>query len=323
MSRRWLIRRLGVAVVILFLALVINFIIPRLMPGNAADIYADAARLTDAERLQIVKQFGLDQPVLTQFWRYITNAFQGDFGRSYQYYPRGVMSVVIPALKWSLFLIVNAMIIQVIIAFLLGATSAWKAGGKFDNTTQAISLSLWATPMFWIAMLALMVFGFQLHWFPLGGARTVFASYPTFFHAIGDYYYHAFLPISVLVVNQFGGYQLVMRNTMVTTLRENYIVTAEAKGLSENSVKYRHAARNAMLPLVTSVGLRFSLAVAGSIFTETIFSYNGVGRLMFEAVQNRDYPMLQGCFFILSLSVIVGNFIVDIIYQRLDPRIRY
>jgi peptide/nickel transport system permease protein len=318
-----LIRRIGVAVVVLFIALILNFIIPRLMPGDAADIYAAAGRLTEVERLAIVKRFGLDESILTQFWRYITNAFRGDFGQSFQYYPRGVASKILEALPWSLFLILNAMILQVIVAFIIGSTSAWRAGGKFDASIQAISLALWATPMFWLAMIALLVFGYQFGWFPLGGQMSVALDYPTIFHRIQDMYYHATLPIAVLVVNQFGGYQLIMRNTMVTTLREHYITTAEAKGASDNRVKFRHAARNAMLPMVTSVGLRFSLAVAGSIFTETIFSYNGVGRLIFSSVGERDYPMLQGCFFILSCSVIIANFVVDILYQYLDPRIRY
>jgi peptide/nickel transport system permease protein len=323
LSRRWLVRRIGVAIVVLFVALLINFILPRLMPGDAADIYATAGRMTEQERMAIVQRFGLDQPLWTQFTKYIVNSFQGNFGYSFTYYPSTVMSKVVQALPWSLFLIINAMILQVIIAFILGATSAWKAGGKFDATTQALSLALWATPMFWLAMLALYFFGAQLHWFPIGGQATAAANYSSFFERIGDYYYHATLPIAVLVINQFGGYQLIMRNTMVTTIKEHYITTAEAKGVSERAVKYRHAARNAMLPMVTSVGLRFSLAVAGSIFTEMIFNYNGIGRLIFQSVQMRDYPVLQGCFFILSCSVIIANLLVDILYHRLDPRIRH
>jgi peptide/nickel transport system permease protein len=293
------------------------------MPGDAADIYAAAGRMTEDERLAIVARFGLDQSLWTQFSKYIVNSFQGDFGNSFTYFPSTVTSKVFTALPWSLFLIINAMILQVIIAFVLGSTSAWKQGGKFDATTQAISLALWATPMFWLAMLALQFFGADLGWFPIGGQQTPAVEYATWFNRIGDYYYHAALPIMVLVINQYGGYALIMRNTMVTTLREHYITTAEAKGISDNKVKYRHAARNAMLPMVTSVGLRFSLAVAGSIFTEMIFNYNGVGRLIFQSVGMRDFPMLQGCFFILSCSVIIANLVVDIIYQFLDPRIRY
>jgi len=323
LNRNWLIRRISVAVVVLFIALLINFMLPRLMPGDAADLYAAAGRMTEPERLAIVRRFGLDQSLWNQFTSYLANSFRGDFGQSFTYFPSTVMSKIGTALPWSLFLIINAMILQVIIAFILGATSAWKAGGKFDGATQAISLALWATPMFWLAMLALQFFGSDLGWFPLGGQQTPAAEYSSWFHEIGDYYYHAALPIIVLVINQFGGYQLMMRNTMVTTLREHYITTAESKGVSDRMVKYKHAARNAMLPMVTSVGLRFSLSVAGSIFTEMIFNYNGVGRLILQSVGMRDYPMLQGCFFILSVSVIVVNLLVDILYHRLDPRIRH
>ena len=159
MSRRWLIRRVGVAILVLFIALLVNFMIPRLMPGDAADIYAAAGRMTEEERLAIVARFGLDQSLWTQFTRYIVNSFQGDFGLSFTYFPSSVTSKIFAALPWSLFLIINAMILQVIIAFILGSTSAWKQGGKFDGTTQAVALALWATPMFWLAMLALYFFG--------------------------------------------------------------------------------------------------------------------------------------------------------------------
>lgn len=323
MSSRWLVRRLSVAFLVLFVALVINFFLPRLMPGTVIDFYAASAKM-DPETIQaLIERFGLDQPLGQQFISYVTNAFQGNFGLSYFYYPSAVTSVIMRALPWSLFLIISSMIIQVFIAYFLGAAAAWKAGGKRDTIIQAFSLAIFATPLFWMAMVALYIFGYILRWSPLGGCVSAAVDYPTWFHWLGDVLYHASLPIIVMTINQFGGYQLIMRNTMVTTLKEQYIITAEAKGLSDNKVKYKHAARNAMLPLVTSVGLRFSLAVAGSIFVETIFSYPGVGRLIFRSVSLRDYPVLQGCFFILSVSVIVINFLIDILYQRLDPRIRY
>ena len=294
------------------------------MPGTAVDIYANATKMLQPEIDALTAKFGLDKSLLTQFGLYMKNALQGDFGTSFYYHPRSVTSVIFSRLPWSLFLIFCAMTVQVIIAYFVGVAAAWKAGSKRDSSIQAVALALWATPMFWLAMLALYVFGYVLGWFPFGGSYTAAPYYSlwSFSHII-DIIYHAVLPVSVLVINQFGGYQLIMRNTMVTTLKENYIITAEAKGMTENRVKYKHAARNAMLPMVTSVGLRFSLAVAGSIFTETIFSYPGVGLLIFQSVSQRDFPVLQGSFFILSASVIVMSFLIDLLYLRLDPRIKY
>jgi peptide/nickel transport system permease protein len=317
---RWLLRRIGVAFVVLLVALFLNFMIPRLMPGDPIDYLA--AQLTPEQITEVLREMGLMEPMHTQFGKYIVNAFKGYFGYSFSN-NLPVMSLVLPAMKWSLVLIVPAMLIQVAIAYFLGVAAGWKAGGKLDSITQGVALAIWSTPMFWMAMMAFYIFSYVLGWFPLGHAYTTATVFPNVFVKGLDIIYHMILPVGCIVVNQFGGYQLIMRNTMVTTIRENYVVTAEAKGLSENTVKYKHAARNAMLPMLTSVALRFSLAVAGSIFTEIIFSYPGVGRLLYQAVQSHDYPIMGGAFFILSISVIVAGVLVDILYSRLDPRIRF
>jgi peptide/nickel transport system permease protein len=171
-------------------------------------------------------------------------------------------------------------------------------------------------------MILLFVFGYQLGWFPLGGAKGVAIQYANWFEYLGDILRHAILPIIALLTG-YGGYMLIMRNTMVTTIKEDYVLVAEAKGLSENEVKYKHAARNALLPLVTSVTLSFASIVGGSVFVETIFSYPGVGRLLYYSVIQRDYPVLQGGFLIYSVVTVCFVFLLDLIYLRLDPRIRY
>jgi peptide/nickel transport system permease protein len=317
---RWLLRRVGIAIIIFFVALFLNFIIPRLMPGDPINYFT--MDLTDVQIKEIMARYGLNEPLYVQFWKYIGNVFDGYWGYSFDS-KVPVTDIIIPAMGWSLLLIIPAMLIQVTIAYFVGVAAGWKAGGKLDSITQGVALAIWSTPMFWMAMMAFYIFSATLGWFPLGHAMDTAVEFPNIFAKLINIIYHMILPVGCMVLNSFGGYQLIMRNTMVTTLKENYVVTAEAKGISENKVKYKHAARNAMLPMFTSVALRFSLAVAGSIFTEIIFSYPGVGRRIFLAVGAFDFPVLQGAFLILSISVIIISLLVDIMYSRLDPRIRY
>lgn len=323
MTWKWLYRRFVFALIVLLIALTINFILPRLMPISVVDFYTQGSKLNEEARQALIHRFGLDKPVTTQFFLYVINAFRGNFGVSFSYYPTPVSTLIWKFLPWSLFILLTSLVLQVLIGYFLGVIAAWRAGSKTDSAIQAISLSVWSTPLFWMGMIFLWVFGFILHWFPLSGNLTPGAEYANPFQFLGDALKHAFLPILVQTLNWFGSYELVMRNTMTITLKEHYIMAAEAKGLSDNEVKYKHAARNALLPLVTITGIRFSMAVAGSIFVEAVFSYPGIGQLIFNSVNSHDYPTLQGAFFIFSVVVILVNFLVDILYMRLDPRVRF
>jgi len=322
LTTRWLIRRVGFMLLVILIALIINFIIPRLMPGGAKEVYTTGAKLPLATQAAMIKKLGLDKSIWEQFILYIKNTFTGDLGFSYADYPTTVTSKLATALPWTLFLLIFATVLTVPVGYILGVIAGWRAGSKRDSTIQAFSLALLATPLFWIAMVLLYLFGYQLDWFPMSGAEEIYAQTPPFFSRLGDILYHAILP-TLALMTAFGSYELIMRNTMVTTLREQYVTTAEAKGLSENAVKYRHAARNSLLPLVTTVGIRFATIVGGSIFVEKIFSYPGIGNLTFNAVLAHDYPVLQGSFLIYSLVTIVVVFLLDLVYLRLDPRIKY
>jgi len=308
---------------VLFAALVINFAIPRLMPGNPVDRFAGGVKLTLEARQALMERFGLNAPVWEQFWRYLTNVLRGDFGLSFYYFPKPVWDAMMEALPWTLLILITSLVLQVIIGYLLGATAAWKAGTRTDSILQTISLAILSAPLFWVAMVLFYVFSFQLGWFPFGGAYTAGASYDTFADQILDVARHAALPIISLTIAQYAVYQLILRNTMVAVLKKQYILTAEAKGLAESQVKHRHAARNALLPMVTFLALSLAVSIGGSVYVESIFSYPGIGKLIYDSVMSRDYPLLQGCFFMFSLVVIVGNFVVDIAYLCLDPRIRY
>jgi peptide/nickel transport system permease protein len=308
---------------VLFAALVINFAIPRLMPGNPVDLLSGGVKFTQEARQAIIERFGLDAPIWEQFWRYLVNALQGDFGVSFFYYPQPVTEVMLEALPWSLLVLLTSLIFQVMIGYYLGVLAAWKAGSKTDSVLQTISLFIFSTPLFWVAMVLLYVFGYQLSWFPLSGAYTIGAFYESFFDQVLDIMQHAALPVISLTIAQYASYQLILRNNMVSVLKEQYILTAEAKGLSKRRIKHAHAARNALLPMITFLSLSFAISLGGSVFIETVFSYPGIGKLIYDSVISRDYPLLQGCFFLFSVVVIIANLVVDIAYKYLDPRITY
>jgi peptide/nickel transport system permease protein len=314
---------LSSGVLVLFAAMIINFAIPRAMPGDPVDSFTSGVKLTAEARQAIVERFGLDKPLWEQFARYFVNTLKGDFGVSFYYFPKPVLNIMMQALPWTLLVIVSAMILQVLIGYFLGVTAAWRVGTRFDSIAQTVSITFFSSPIFWVAMVFLYVFGFQLEWFPLGGNYTAGESYPNTFAFLLDVMKHAALPIATLTFSRFAVYQVIMRNTMVGVLREQYIVTAEAKGMGQFRVKHRHAARNAMLPMITFAGVSLTIQIGGSVFIETVFSYPGIGKLIFDSVISRDYPMLQGCFFLFSLLVILGTIVVDFLYLFLDPRIKY
>jgi peptide/nickel transport system permease protein len=323
LSSRWFINRGFTSLMVLFAALVINFAIPRLMPGNPVDILTGGVKLTREARQAIIERFGLDDSIGIQFSRYMINALQGDFGTSFFYYPQPVTEVMMEALPWSLMILFSSLILQVVLGYYLGVNAAWRAGSKTDATLQSVSLFIFSTPLFWVAMVLLYVFGYQLDWFPLSGAYTIGEFWDEPWQEVLDIAHHAALPIISLTISQYATYQLILRNSMVNILKEQYILTAEAKGLSQRRIKHGHAARNALLPMVTFLSLSFAISLGGSVFIETVFSYPGIGKLIFDSVISRDYPLLQGCFFLFSVVVIIANLVVDIVYKYLDPRIKF
>jgi len=319
----WLVRRFTTIVIVFLVALVINFAIPRLMPGNPVDVLAGGVKLTPESRQALIERFGLDEPVWEQFHKYFIGIFRGDLGISFRQYPLPVRDVVMEALPWTALVMVPSVILQAILGFIAGVTAGWKAGKKIDSILQTTSLAIISTPIFWIAMVFLYVFSFQFGWFPLSGTYTEGVAYSGIFEHLVDIMKHAALPIISFTISQYAMYQLVLRNTMVTTLKEQYIITAEAKGLSQSRIKYMHAARNSLLPMVTMFGMSFVMVIGASVYIETIFSYSGLGRLLYESVIARDYPVVQGCFLMFSVLIIMANLFVDIAYLYLDPRVRY
>jgi len=321
--REYLAKRLVQAAFTFFVVLLLNFTIPRLMPGDPARILANEGMLPKEAVDTLVRTFNLDRPYHEQLVSYLVNAFRGDFGFSYKYYPTTVMELLLTRLPWTILLLGLATITTSIFGIVIGLVCAWKRESKTDVAALSVSIFIWAIPYFWLAMVLLYLFGYIFPIFPLGHGVTVGARHGGFVEYLGDVLWHLALPVIAITLTGYASYSLITRNTMIETLAEDYVLTAEAKGLSERQVLLRHAARNALLPLVTMIALRLGFIVSGAIFTETVFSYPGVGLLIYESIMYQDFPVLQGAFFILSVTVIVANLTADVLYSILDPRIKY
>ncbi|MDQ6807532.1 MAG: ABC transporter permease [Actinomycetota bacterium] len=309
-------------VVLVFFLVSLNFFIPRAMPGKPIEALGDPQSQTfigyAPTRVAVERYYGLDRPLLSQYWRYLENLAHGNLGTSIEY-NEPVVTLLAGRAPWSLLLIGTSLVLATAVGMLAGIRSGWRRGARSDRRVVALFLTADNFPAFFLAFVLLDVFAVRLGWFPLSGAQTPFSVYGPL-RRVTDVADHLVLPASVLML-QFMTYQfLVMRASMVGELGSDHLLLGRAKGLPERTLKYGYAARNALLPAVTVVTLQVGFAVASAIFVETVFDYPGVGRLMFDAVGNRDYPTIQGCFLILSLVVVTANLAADLLYRRLDPR---
>ena len=322
---RFILHRLGFYLLAAWAALTLNFFLPRLMPGDPATaLFARFRGQLRPEAMQALREaFGLTQePLLAQYFTYLGHVLRGDFGVSVAYFPSPVSSIIGTGLVWTMFLAGSAVIVSFAVGTLLGVAAAWWRGGWMDTILPPALALLGAFPYFWLAMVALYVFGFQLGWFPIGHAHgdDVTPGWNAAF--LADVLRHAALPIGTVVLATLGGWMLSMRNTMVAVLGSDYVNLARAKGLSPSRVVLRYAARNALLPSVTGFGMALGFVLGGSLLTEIIFSYPGQGYLLVQAVQSQDYPLMQGIFLVITLAVLGANWLVDIAYLWLDPRTR-
>jgi peptide/nickel transport system permease protein len=321
----FLLRRLGFYAVAAWAAVTLNFFLPRLMPGDPATaLFARFRGRLGPEALAALREtFGLTQePLWRQYLTYLGHALRGDFGVSVAYFPAPVSQVIGAGLLWTLFLAGTAVVVSFAIGTLLGVAAAWWRRGWLDGILPSALVFLGALPYFWLAMVALYGLGFTLGWFPLGHAYSDHLApglSPAF---LADVAAHAVLPVGSIVVATLGGWLLSMRNTMITVLGSDYVNLARAKGLSPARVVLRYAARNALLPSITSFGMALGFVLGGSLLTEVVFSYPGQGYLLVQAVRNQDYPLMQGIFLVITLAVLGANWLVDLVYLWLDPRIR-
>jgi peptide/nickel transport system permease protein len=300
----------------------LTFFLPRAMPGDPLSAMLTEGSpdyLADADvRVAQAAYYGLDQPLVVQFGRYLADLATGDLGVSIRH-SRPVADLVLERLPWTLLLIGSSMAVAVALGVVAGVHAGWERDRPVDRGLLALFLGFRSFPVFFLASLAAFVFCARLGWFPLSGEATVFADYGVIRSAL-DVAYHLALPMLLLAAQFAAGYYLLMRAGMVSELGADYLLMGRAKGVSERRLKYRYAARNALLPVVTRTAMQLGLAVTGAIFVERVFAYRGMGLLTFEAAEARDYPTLQACFLLLSLTVVTVNLAADLLYRRIDPR---
>nr|WP_199859085.1 ABC transporter permease [Frigoribacterium sp. CFBP 8751] len=312
----------------MFAALTLNFFIPRLLPGDPVDILlakmqqkgpVSEATVTS---LRLLLGSDSDEPLFSQYVQYLGNLARGDLGISVSYFPAGVSTIIGQAIPWTIALIGIATILSFVFGVGLGTLAGWKRGSVLDNFIPVTTM-FQAVPYFWLALILLYVFGSVLRVFPLSGGYNVYEATPglnwTFVQSAVLY---GTLPALTIIISSVGGWLLGMRNMMVSTLSEDYIVTAEAKGLSPMRIRQSYAARNAVLPQFAGFAISLGFVVSGSIVTEQVFSYPGIGNALFTATQNNDYALMQGIFLVITLAVLGTNFIVDLMYGFIDPRTR-
>ncbi len=322
---RYLTQKLVFFVVCLWAALTINFILPRMLPGNPAlAMFAKFQGQLNPNALHALElEFGFShQPMYLQYLTYLKNMVTLHWGLSYTYYPTPVTTIIAHSLPWTIGLVGIATLIAVLVGTTLGIYIAWRRGGFLDGTLPVTTMFLQAMPYFWTGTILLFLFAFVWHWFPLGHAysTTVTPGWNGAF--VRSVLGHAILPGITIFLGSVSGWIVGMRNNMIFTLGEDYVVFAEAKGVSPWRLMTSYAARNALLPQVTSFALAMGLIVSGSILTEEVFSYPGIGFQLTNGVLSQDLPLIQSAFLIIAVAVLVVNLIVDVLYVRLDPRVR-
>ena len=321
----YVLRRLGFYAVAAWAALTLNFIIPRLMPGDPASaIFARFRGQLRPEEIEALKQaYGFtDAPLIQQYFEYASNAIRGNFGISISAFPAPVTSVIATSLVWTLLLGLTALIISFLVGNVLGVLAAWRRGGWVDNVLPPILIFIGSFPFFWLALVALFFLSFQFGWFPLRHAYSDHLAPGWTWEFVRSVFTHLLLPAGTVVLVSIGGWVLGMRNTMINILGEDYITMAEAKGLKQGHIMLHYAARNALLPNITAFGMSLGFVLSGQIIVETVFSYPGLGYQLIKAVSNLDYPLMQAIFLMITLAVLGANLLVDLLYVRLDPRVR-
>ena len=322
---RFLLRRLALYLIAAWAALTLDFLIPRLAPGDAAQaLIARSQGQLEPEALEALRvTLGeSDAPIHSQYLAFLGRTLTGDLGTSAAYYPAPVSTVIATGLVWTLVLAGAAVVISFVVGSLLGALAAWRRGGWLDGVLPPVLALVGAFPYFWLAMLLLYGLGHHLGWFPLRHAYgdAIAPGWSASF--LASVVRHAILPATTIVVATLGGWMLTMRNSMIAVLREDHVALALAKGLPPRQVMLRYAARTALLPSLASFGMALGFVLSGALLTEIVFSYPGLGLLLLQAVRNQDFPLMQGLFLTITLAVLAANLLVDLASAWLDPRVR-
>ncbi len=323
---QFLVRRLGFYIVAIWVAVTVNFAIPRLVPGNAVDTVLGQIRSSTPQLVNALKKqmgVGNQGSIFSQYIHYWDQIIHANLGISTSpgIYPTPVLTEIGRTLPWTLGLVGVATIISFAIGTLLGVIAAWRRGGWLDRALPSLTF-LQATPYFFLALLLLYFFSQRLGWLPFGQAYDLGYTPRWNWSFIGNLLDHAILPAVTIIATSIGGWMLQMRNVMLTTISEDYVLVAQAKGLSSRRVMLTYGARNAILPNIAGFSLALGFVVAGAIVMEVVFSYPGVGYTLVQAVQNSDVPLMQGLFLVISLAVLTASLLADIAYVIADPRAR-
>lgn len=317
----YVIKRIGAALLTVFIAITLNFVLFRAVPGNAVTGLR-CLHCTKQFKAKLEKELGLDQPLWRQYGIYLGNLAQGDLGTSFVDRRSVWQNLWGPILNTLPMLLIGT-IVSIVVGVVAGVVSAWRRGTRTDRINTWAALSFYAMPTQWIGLLVVFYIALEFG-FPVAGIRSPtlgILEEPSTWTVVADRLRHMALPALTLGIGLYGEYALIVRSSMLETLGEDYVLTARAKGLRNLQIVWRHGFRNAMLPLVTLIALSFGYILAGAIVIEEVFSYPGIGLAVIDAIDRRDYPVLQGAFLLLTLAVILFNLVADLLYFKLDPRV--
>jgi len=319
---RYVLRRLLQTIPIVFFIVVINFLLIHAAPGDPTRyLIGDSPSVDPAFVAELRARYGLDQPIYVQLWHYIVQVAHGDLGYSFISH-ENVTTILAQRLPATLLLLGSQFVLAVIVGVPIGVFSARRQGGGSDQAVTVLSLIGFSVPAFWLAQMMLLVFSLKLGLFPSQGMRSL--RVPTAgFGSVLDLLHHLALPMITLTVFNLAIIARVTRASMVNTLKMEFITYARSKGVREKTIIWVHALRNAILPVVTIIGLNIRFLIAGAVLTETVFAWPGVGRLTYDSIMSRDYPVLMGILMVIGFTVVIGNILTDIAYALLDPRVRY
>jgi peptide/nickel transport system permease protein len=320
----FIVRRLIFYIAAAWAALTINFFIPRLMPGNAVEsIMAKFPNLQPSAYHALEAMLGVGHPgsIWHQYWAYIVDIFHFNFGTDVAEYPAQVSTLLGETLPWTITLVGTATVIAFLIGTALGIAAGWRHGGNLDRVMPGL-MFLQAIPYFFFALILLELLALKVHVFPIGEGYGQGLIPGWHWNFIESAVYHSLLPALTIVLTSIAGWMLTMRNVMITTIGEDYVVAAQAKGLPNRRVIFTYAARNALLPQLQGFGLAVGFVVSGALIMEIVFSYPGIGLLLLNAVSSNDYPLMQAIFLVITFAVLLANLIVDLIIVFVDPRVR-
>ena len=348
--RAYIMKRIVYTFILILFVITLNFIIFLMMPGDPTQLFINPTGKLSPDEIRrqmkaLQEMYGLGDPPHIRYIKAARSLLTWNFGDSIVS-GQSVAGEMLRRLPYSVFLLGTSVAVSIAIGIVLGALAAYKRGSTYDTVTLGASLFLYSVPIFWLGMIFIYIFSTVLGWLPSSHARPEWAQgvpipfttgssvtatslnaefviAPGFTEFVHGYLLHATLPLITLVVFQYGGYMLLTRAVMLEALTEDYVITARAKGVPERTVLFRHALKNASLPLITNIALGFAGIFSGAVITETIFTYPGVGRWIYEAAVTRDYNVLMPVFYVIALAVIIANFIADLVYGIIDPRIKY